>query len=86
MKTNLPPKGQIAEIGSRYYDEKLAASLEPQHNGKFLVLDVDSGDYELDADRMAAHDRLEAKHPGKIFYATRVGYGALFTLGGRIKA
>jgi hypothetical protein len=85
MNTTLPPKGQIAELGQRYYEANLAKLLEPQHNGKYLVLDVDTGDYEVDAENMAAYDRLAARHPGKIFYATRVGYGVLFSLGGRIR-
>jgi len=81
MRTTLPPKGQIAEIGSRYYREKLAPVLEPQHNGKYLLLDVDTGDYEMGADEVELHNRMVARHPGKIFYVTRVGY--CFTIGGR---
>jgi hypothetical protein len=86
MNKTLPPKGQIAEQGRRYYEEKLAKLLEPQHNGKYLVLDVDTGDYEMDQDEFAAYDRLAPRHPGKIFYAARVGQDVMFRIGGRWRA
>ncbi len=85
MRDTLPPKGQIVEKGERIYDEMLAGLLEPQHNGKYLVLDLDSGDYEIDVDHLSALGRLRAKHPDKIFYATRVGYRTLGTIGGQWK-
>ena len=84
METRLPPVGQIAELGKKYYQVNLAKVLEPQHNGKYLVLDVDSGDYEVDAEHMPALLRLQERYPNKIFYAVRVGYGVLFSLGGRM--
>ncbi len=84
--TTLPPKGQIAEQGRRMYEEKLAPVLKPKHTGQYLVLDVDSGDYEIDADRIVAHDRLAQRYPENVFYATRIGFGVLFTMAGRRQA
>ncbi len=52
--------------------------------GKFLVLDVDSGDYELDADEIAAVKRARAKHPGAVFYILRVGRSAVYRLGRKV--
>jgi hypothetical protein len=86
MSTALRDIDLIIERGKRIYEERLARDLEPQHNGKYIVIDVDTGDYELDANRLAASDRAAAKHPGKVFYATRVGYPTLGTLGGSLKA
>ncbi|HEY4330865.1 MAG TPA: hypothetical protein VGN88_14075 [Phycisphaerae bacterium] len=86
MNTTHRPKGQTVELGERYYAEKLAKLLEPEHIGKYLVLDVDSGDYEIDVDHLAALERLRPRHPGKIFYATRVGYRTLGKIGGQWKA
>lgn len=41
--------------------------VEPQNVGKFLALDVDSGDYEVADVMLQASDRLRERHPGKIF-------------------
>ena len=71
----------ICARGQRLYDERLRDQLEPQHNGKYVVLDVETGEYELDANHLAASDRAWAKHPGASLFAVRVGYGYLARLG-----
>ncbi len=72
IASNQPP-GEITERGTRIYEERLRQILEPQHIGKYLVIDVDTGEYELDDDHLAASDRAAAKRPGARLYAMRVG-------------
>jgi hypothetical protein len=79
-----PTTSATAERGARLYEQKLRGLLKPTHNGKYLVIDVDSGDYELDEDHLAASDRAAAKHPGAPLYATRVGSRSLGRIGGRL--
>ena len=62
----------VAEVGARIYDS-LRSELEPRHHGKYIVIDVDSGEYEIDAEHLAASDRAHAKHPGGRFYVARIG-------------
>jgi len=83
MSTFGTTAGQIAERGARVYDERLRHVLEPLHNGKFVVIDVETGEYELDEDHLAASDRASAKRPGAPLYATRVGCRSLGRIGGR---
>jgi len=64
----------FARRAEEYYPRVLRARLEPDHKGECLVLDVDTGDYEVDADEMAAIHRARAKHPDTLFYILRVGY------------
>ena len=75
--------GGIAARGARIYDERLRSILEPAHNGKYVVIDVETGDYELDADHLAASDRAAAKRPGAPLYAARVGFKSLGRVGAR---
>ncbi len=75
-------RGDTVERGTRIYEERLRPLLEPQHNGEYVVIDVDTGDYELDADHLAASDRAAAKRPDARLYATRVGFGSLVRVGG----
>ena len=81
--STIPTEGSIAERGSRIYEERLREILEPQHNGKYVVIDVETGEYELDKDHLAVSDRAAAKRPGAPLFATRVGSRTLGRVGGR---
>ncbi len=84
MKNPNSPPGDIAERGTEIYERRLRHVLEPQHNGKYVVIDVETGEYELDEDHLAASDRATAKRPGAPLYATRVGSRSLGRIGGRL--
>ncbi len=75
----------FARRAEDYYNRALRAQLEPEHKGEYLYLDVESGDYELDPDKLAAMRRASAKHPGTIFYILRVGYPAVGRIGPHIR-
>jgi len=83
MQPANPSTVGTAERGARIYDQKLRGLLEPAHNGKYVVIDVDTGQYELDADHLAASDRAAARWPKAPLYATRVGSRFLGRIGGR---
>ncbi len=79
VKTFDPKK--LARKGQAYYDRVLRSKLEPKHKGKYLILDVETGEYEMDADELAALDRYEAKHSGHLCYVIRVGYPVSGSIG-----
>ena len=51
--------GEISSLGKAIYQKKIKHLVEPQENGKFIVPDVESGDYELDE----ASVRLRERRP-----------------------
>jgi 2-succinyl-5-enolpyruvyl-6-hydroxy-3-cyclohexene-1-carboxylate synthase len=65
------PTVNIVECGTEIYERRLRHVLEPQHNGKYVVIDVETGEYEVDENHLAASDRAAAKRPGAPLYATR---------------
>jgi len=71
----------FAQRGQDYYETFLRAKLEPAHRGEFLYLDVETGEYELDADEVVAMERATANHPDSVFYILRVGYPASVYIG-----
>jgi hypothetical protein len=85
MASTITDREAFARRAEEFYDRVLRAKLEPEHNGEYLFLDVESGDYEMDADKLAAMQRARAKHPGTIFYILRVGYAAVGRIGARIR-
>ena len=80
MPAALSPK-EIADRGQALYVEKIREKVESEHEGKALVLDIESGDYEIDVDEDAACDRIEARQPDGVFYLMRVGYPASLFIG-----
>jgi hypothetical protein len=72
---------EIAERGQALYEREIQGSLTASDAGKFLVLDIESGDYELDKDDLAAVQRARAKRPDGAFYVLRFGHSAAYRLG-----
>lgn len=65
------------ELGERAHQlyARLREKVETTGNiGKFIVLDVESGDYEIDEQGIESSRRLQARHPGVVLYALRIGY------------
>lgn len=80
MQTLLDFKA-IAARGEEVYDLEIKKAVEDQHEGKFLILDVASHDYEIDWDDMAAQERLEQRQPHGIFYGLRIGSPTTYFIG-----
>jgi len=85
MKSTLPARGEIAARGERIYQERLRQVLEPAHEGKFVLINVESGEYEMGASHMAASKRARARWPEGLLYAVRVGSDALGHIGARFR-
>ena len=83
-------KYQRSQFGIRahaIYDAELRRKLEPEQNGRYLALEVETGDYEI-ADRFRdANAKLRERHPlPTLFFTFRIGYPAALKLGGRFGA
>lgn len=71
----------VIEQGQALYEATIRRVVEPGHAGEFVVLDVESGAYELHADKRVALDRLVARHPQAVPFIVRVGHPTAVTLG-----
>lgn len=71
----------IATRGQALYEHSIRPHVEPHHSGKFLVLDVDIGEYEIDADDLHASDWLLEHLPNALLYGVRIGSAAAYKLG-----
>lgn len=74
MSTVTASEMELARQGREYYRRVLRAKLEPEHKGEYLVLDVETGEYELDEDDRAALQRARAAKPHTVFYILRIGF------------
>ena len=73
---------EIVQRGKEIYERELRAQVETGNEGKVLVIDIESGEYEMDSDELAAAHRALAKHPGAALFGMRIGYPALAKIGG----
>lgn len=73
---------EIARRGQEIYERSVREKVEPEHDGRFLALDVLSGDYELADEALPATARLRERRPEAVPYLVRVGRPAAFRLGG----
>ncbi|MBC7809284.1 MAG: hypothetical protein H7145_24380 [Akkermansiaceae bacterium] len=81
MPTTKVTANEIAERGEAIYEQHIHAKFETEHVGKFLAIDIVTGDYEMDEDDYEASDRLWARYPGNLQYDIRIGYKAAGVIG-----
>jgi hypothetical protein len=70
---------QVATEGALIYS-KIKTNYEPQENGKFLAIDIKSGDAYLADTSANAVVEARKNHPDQVFYVVKVGYDAAETL------
>ena len=78
--------GNASDIGRAIYNEMILPTLGPEHKGKVVVIDVKSGDYEIDRSDLAADLRLRKRRPNAFTWAERVGYPAVYRMGWRYRS
>ena len=76
-------KQRFGARGEDLYERQIRPRVETESNvGKQIVIDIETGDYEVDSDGIAASHRLLARHPGAALYGARIGYDAVYSIGG----
>jgi hypothetical protein len=66
-------KEEFARRGDEIYDRVVAPRLKEEDLGKFVLIDIDSEDYVIDRDEIAASDRWLARNPEARVWFTRAG-------------
>ena len=83
MAANATDTTTIAQRGYELYERTIKHLVDiPENRGKVIVIDVDSGDYEIDPDHLTAATRAKSRNPNAELFATRIGFPALGRLGG----
>ena len=72
---------EVATRGDALYEHQFRKVVEVEHKGKFLVLDIETGTYEIDTDDLIATKRLLARRPQAVIYGLRIGYPTAYRLG-----
>ena len=70
---------KIAEEGAKIY-EAIHLQYEPNENGKFLAIDIETKDKFLGNTSSEAVELARKVHPNKVFYVVKIGFSATETL------
>jgi len=68
-------------VGRRCVVRASGPALQPQHRGKFVIVEIESGDCELDAEDAATSKRLLSRRPDAVWDGLRIGHRAVCRLG-----
>ena len=76
---------EIERRGEAIYEQDLRNTVETEENiGKIISIDIETGDYEIDTDPLVTGRRLQSRHPDAAIYGKRIGYNAVFAVGGML--
>ena len=76
-------KKEFVRRGDALYESKVHPRLSAEDDGKFVALDIDTGEYELHASELTAGDRLRKRLPEAQIWMVRVGSRYLHRFGGK---
>ncbi len=77
-------KEEHARRGSEIYEAKVRPQLGPAFTGKIVAIDVDSGEFEVADNSLAASQQLLARRPEAQIWCLRVGSPAVHRFGPRV--
>ena len=78
-------KEEYARRGDEIYEFQVRPQVEAGNHGKIVAIDIETGDFEVDASEIAACDRLEARHPDAQIWMVCIGSRHVRRFGGRTK-
>ena len=72
---------ETARLGAEMLARRVQPSLGPEDDGKFVAVDVETGEFEVDEDDYAAVSRLRTRRPAADIWLGRVGERAAYRMG-----
>jgi len=81
VSTTKRTAAELAALGGDIFDRQVRPALRPEDDGKFVAIDVETGDHEVDSDDYAAVTRLRSRKPAADIWLMRAGYRAAYRIG-----
>lgn len=74
---------EIAQRGQDLYENRIRQQVETEANlGKIVSINIETGEYAVAETSLASSDILLEHDPGAAVYGIRIGYDAVYSLGG----
>ncbi len=72
---------EVVERGKSLYQSRLRSKLGTGNIGKYLIIDIMTGAYEMGDTHLETAKRARAKYPESRLYGMRIGYAAIASFG-----
>jgi hypothetical protein len=83
MQAILLSREEVARRAKQLYESEIRQKVEVEENiGKMVIIDIETGEYEIDETGIQASHKLRAKHPLARLFGIRIGYNVAASLGG----
>jgi hypothetical protein len=83
MQTILLSREEVARRAQQLYESSIRQQVEIDENiGKMVIIDFESGDYEVDETGLKSARKLSEKHPNARLFGIRIGYNVAVSFGG----
>jgi hypothetical protein len=71
--------------GQELYERDIRPAVEAENIGKYIVIDIETGEYEIGTDYHAVARQMLAKKPNAALSVLRIGYPAVGRIGSRVR-
>jgi hypothetical protein len=86
MNSILLSREEVARLADELYEGGIRAEIEtPENIGKMVIIDIESGDYDIGESDIQAVQALKKKNPNARLFGIRIGYDVAMSLGGVIE-
>lgn len=83
MQVILLSREEVAKRARQLYENSIRQQVEVDENiGKMAIIDIESGEYEVDENGLKAARKLGEKHPNARLFGIRIGYNVAVSFGG----
>jgi hypothetical protein len=74
---------EVALRAEKLYEERIRQEVEREENiGKMVIIDIETGEYGVDATGLESAKYLRQKNPNGRFFGIRIGYNFAVAIGG----
>ncbi len=71
---------ELARLGAEVFERQVRPRLSAEDEGRFVALDITTGEYEVDDDDYTATERLRARLPEAEMWLERAGYPTAYQI------
>ena len=83
MQAILLSREEVARRAKQLYESEIRIIVEIEENiGKMVIIDIETGDYEIDDTGIQASHSLRVKNSLARLFGIRIGYNVAASLGG----
>lgn len=75
--------GEALRRAQEIYERDIRHQVEPNNRGRYLMLDFETGEYEIGEDCLELSQRILARKPEAQLFAFRIGYATTGRIGAR---